>query len=90
MSTALPVKKLLSKKEVLARVPFSQGTLYRLLRENKFPRPVILGVRLRGWHEEEVDAFLEGGVEVALPKFPPGRRTTANPAPAKHDGRVEQ
>jgi prophage regulatory protein len=55
-------RRLISRKEVLKRIPISETTWYRGIREGRFAKPVRLGVRLRGWHEEEIEALIEKGV----------------------------
>ncbi len=45
-------------QEVLARVPFSSPTMYRLIKREQFPRPIKIG-RRSYWRPEEVDAALE-------------------------------
>lgn len=45
-------------KEVLGRVPFSGPTMYRLIKQGQFPRPIKIG-RRSYWRPEEVDAALQ-------------------------------
>ncbi len=52
-------QKMLRRREVEARTCLSKSTLYRLISEGRFPRPVPLGKRARGWPEDEVDTWLE-------------------------------
>ena len=52
-------QKMLRRREVQARICLSKSTLYRLISAGQFPRPVPLGIRARGWPEDEVDAWLE-------------------------------
>ena len=33
--------------------------LYRLIRDNEFPRPVRVSSRRVGWHQSEVEAWIE-------------------------------
>jgi predicted DNA-binding transcriptional regulator AlpA len=52
-----PSTKLLSKKQVLERVPVSFVTLWKLMREGTFPRARQIGGR-SFWLESEVDRFI--------------------------------
>jgi prophage regulatory protein len=40
-------------------------TLYRNVRDGKFPRPVLLGARAVGWIEADVQAWLTGRIEAS-------------------------
>jgi prophage regulatory protein len=46
--------RILRLAEVLAVTGLSKSSLYRAVREGRFPRPVELGERLRGWRASEV------------------------------------
>ena len=52
-------QKMLRRREVQARICLSKSALYRLISEGRFPRPVALGIRARGWPEDEVDSWLD-------------------------------
>ncbi|WP_367181371.1 helix-turn-helix transcriptional regulator [uncultured Roseovarius sp.] len=45
-------------QEVLDRVPFSSPTMYRLIQQGQFPRPIKIG-RRSYWRPEEVNAALQ-------------------------------
>jgi len=52
--------RLLRLPEVLARTSLKKPTLYRALRERKFPKPCkILNARGSAWDEREVSAWIE-------------------------------
>lgn len=40
-------------------LPISSATLWRWVKEGKFPQPFKLGPRITVWDAEEVDAFLK-------------------------------
>ncbi|MCL2829596.1 MAG: AlpA family phage regulatory protein [Betaproteobacteria bacterium] len=44
----------LRRKEVLQRFRLSNSTLYRLIGDGLFPRPVKLGERISAWDESEL------------------------------------
>lgn len=54
-------QRLLSKAEVLQRVPVSFSTLYGWMQQGTFPRPRIVGPSKNGkvfWTEESVDRWI--------------------------------
>ena len=58
--TAPPIgRKVLFKREVLRRVPYSYPHIWKLMRADKFPRARKLHGR-SVWYEDELDAFLNG------------------------------
>lgn len=42
-----------------AIVPVSRSTLWNMVKEGRFPRPVKLGPRITVWRVEDVRAFIE-------------------------------
>jgi predicted DNA-binding transcriptional regulator AlpA len=48
---------LLTKREVLARLPFGQTTLWKLIGEGRFPKPVTVG-GVGCWYERDVEIAL--------------------------------
>ena len=58
-ATITPEKRVLSLKTVLARVPLSRTTLWRLERQGKFPTRIRLGLNSVGWRDEEVQHWVE-------------------------------
>ena len=56
---ALPTpRKALRIDSVIERTGISKTHLYRLISENKFPRPVKLSERVSVWDAELVDSWL--------------------------------
>jgi prophage regulatory protein len=51
-------KQLLRLPTVCERVGFGRSQLYALIKENKFPAPVKLGVRAVAWDSELVDGWI--------------------------------
>jgi prophage regulatory protein len=57
-ATALATTVLIACKDVCRRTSLSRASLYRLMAEGSFPKPVPLhGVR-KAWIETEVDAWI--------------------------------
>jgi prophage regulatory protein len=55
-------QKLLRLTEVRSRVPYSRSTIYQLIKESKFPKPVSLGARAVAWLESDIDAWIEARI----------------------------
>ena len=53
-----PDLRILRMSEVVERTTLSASTIYALLAEGRFPRPVRLGPRATGWPEYVIDAWL--------------------------------
>ncbi len=57
------LEKILKFKELQKFIPISRSTLWRYIKANKFPKPVVLNPSgtntIRGWTESEVIAWLE-------------------------------
>jgi len=58
--TAAPDKidRIARMPEVLALVGVGRTTLYKMVREGRFPPPLHLSTRIRGWRLSSVEAFL--------------------------------
>lgn len=44
---------------VMEKVGLSKASIYRLMKEGKFPPPLELGDRARGWNESSLDEWIE-------------------------------
>jgi prophage regulatory protein len=51
-------RRLISRKEVLERVPLSYPRIWQLIREGKFPPAISLGERKIAWDESVIDAWI--------------------------------
>jgi len=51
--------KILRRREVEARTGLSRSTLYNMMADGSFPRPLKLGARAVGWPESEIAAWFE-------------------------------
>lgn len=58
-TTSLPAQRILSHEEVLARVPVSRTTLWRMERKGLFPKRFHLTVHRVGWLETDIDTWME-------------------------------
>ena len=50
---------MLRRAEVQRRTGLSRTTIYRMIGEGTFPRPVKLGKRSVGWREAEIEDWLK-------------------------------
>ncbi len=50
------IKKLVEVKNITG---LSTSSIYRLASEDRFPKPIKLGLRSSGWLGSEIDAWLE-------------------------------
>ena len=44
--------------DVMARIPYSRSTIYQLMGQGKFPRPINLGERAVAWIEADIDRWM--------------------------------
>ena len=56
--------RLISMKEVTARVPFTRVHIYRLMKRGEFPRTIKIGKRRVCWRESEIDAWIASKASV--------------------------
>lgn len=54
-----PVVRILRKREVMGRVPYSSVHIDRLEKASRFPKRIRLGPAAVGWVEAEVDGWIE-------------------------------
>ncbi len=52
-------ERTLRRCDVEARTGLSRSTLYAMMAQGTFPKPVRLGARAVGWPETEIAAWLE-------------------------------
>jgi prophage regulatory protein len=57
--------KLLRKPAVLERVPMSDTTLWRRVKDGGFPAPVKISTNAIAWRESDVDHWIESRKERA-------------------------
>jgi prophage regulatory protein len=62
-ATITPETRVLSLKTVLARVPLSRTTLWRLEREGLFPQRIKLSENRIGWLEEDIAQWIQSKKE---------------------------
>jgi prophage regulatory protein len=58
-------QRLLRLSEVRTRIPYSRSTIYQLIAQSKFPKPIGFGGRAVAWLESEIDGWIKSRVECA-------------------------
>lgn len=56
---------LIRKPVVRARVGLSDVTIWRLVRDGKFPRPIRIGKRAIAWKSTDIEAWINARPEAA-------------------------
>jgi prophage regulatory protein len=58
-------QRLLRLADVRHRVPYSRSTIYQLISQMKFPKPISIGDRAVAWVEADIDAWIAARIEGA-------------------------
>ena len=58
------IGQLASAKNRVGRLPVSAATLWRWVKEGKFPKPFKLGVNVTVWDLDQIEAFVAQRAEV--------------------------
>ena len=56
-------QKLLRLADVRERVPYSRSTIYKLISQGEFPKPISIGARAVAWVESDIDAWIEKRIQ---------------------------
>ena len=51
-------KTVYRRSDLKAKTGLSPSTIYRMIKKNMFPKPVLLSIQAVGWRKDEVDAWL--------------------------------
>ena len=70
-------RRIIRRKEVMAKTGKSHPTIWRGIRNGTFPAPIVLGPNSVGWYEHEIDAWLASRPRV---NYAPERRESAQAA----------
>lgn len=54
--------RILRRSEVEVRIGLSRSTIYAMMAEGDFPKPIRLGKRAVGWPESAIAAWLESRI----------------------------
>ena len=55
--------RLIAMPEVVERSGVSRATIYTLMSEHRFPRPLQLSKRITRWLESDIDSWLQERIE---------------------------
>jgi len=55
----MTVPQILRRTQLEARLGLARSSIYKMMDEGTFPRPVKLGRRAVGWRSEDIEAWLE-------------------------------
>ena len=58
METGLESRRIIRREEVTRLTGIARATLYKLIKEGKFPVPLRLGERSVGWRLSDIDEWL--------------------------------
>ena len=56
------MNKVLRLREVINTTGLSRSSIYLLMRDDKFPRNILLGARSVGWTQSSIDQWIESRV----------------------------
>jgi len=51
--------KILRRPDVEARVALSRSSIYKMINDEQFPKPIKLGSRAVGWLEADIDQWIK-------------------------------
>lgn len=57
------MQKLIRLPQVIERTTLSRSSIYEMMSNGTFPKPVKLSLRANGWIEAEIDAWLASRIE---------------------------
>jgi len=59
MTATIPyTDRVLRMKDLQIKTGKKKSSIYQMINEGAFPRPLKLGERARGWRESEIDAWI--------------------------------
>lgn len=61
---------LLRLPKVEALTGYKRSTIYKLIKEGKFPAPIALGDRASAWIESEIQGWIESRIAASRPERP--------------------
>ena len=50
--------RILRMREVIQRIGLSRSTIYKLMGNHEFPRPLKLGSQAIGWRDSDIEAWI--------------------------------
>ena len=68
--------RILRMREVMQRIGLSRSTIYKLMENDDFPRPMKLGSQAIGWRDADIEAWIAGRPLSPLRRREPRSRKT--------------
>ena len=69
---------ILRRKQVQLKTGLTRSTLYLLIAQGSFPKPIALSVRARGWLESEVEDWIQTQVRESRSSEAPSSRHSSH------------
>jgi len=66
--------RILRMREVIQRIGLSRSTIYKLMGNDDFPRPMKLGSQAIGWRDSDIEAWISSRPLSPLGRPVPRRR----------------
>jgi prophage regulatory protein len=63
MNVIKPVNEIIRLNEVMALIPYSRASIYRLMANGTFPKSINLGGRSVFWVRSQIEAFIIEQIE---------------------------
>jgi len=76
-ASAVPHRRLINRKQLLAMVPLSDRTIYNLEKRGDFPRRIVLTSRNVAWDLDEIEHWIDARKRAARRIPAPGLRPPA-------------
>ncbi len=57
--------RILRINEVCKKTGIGRSTIYRMMQQGEFPKPIKLGKKISGWLEEDIDQWLREQAELS-------------------------
>lgn len=58
--------RILRLPEVIHRTGFKRSSIYQMIQEGRFPRPVKLGARAVGWDSSSIDSWIKQRIDLSM------------------------
>jgi len=68
--------RILRMREVIQRIGLSRSTIYKLMENDKFPRPMKLGSQAIGWRDSDIETWIASRPVAPVKRREPRTRKT--------------
>ena len=63
--------QILRMRDVIKRIGLSRSTIYKLMENNDFPKPMKLGSQAIGWRDADIEEWIQKRPQAAIGRRPP-------------------